>query len=1165
MKKNRSRILIRLVACLVACDVSLTFFPLNVFAKELENADADADITETDAEKADTTKKNATEMDADKADAEENDSEEAGEDEALEEIIVYQDIEINSADDFIKFAKKCNVNSWSRDKSVSLNTDINLEELDFEPIPFFDGVFKGNQHKITGFENTDDTYISGFIRYIGVNGLVQDLDLIGEIKMEDDRKYTGGLCGQNHGIIKNCSYSGIMEGNNTVGPIAAINENTGLISNCKNNAYVSGYYFTGGIAGKNYGIISGCTNDGNINNNEEWVIKDDEKGGSIIQQISKGDIEEHNVLMSGIDVGGIAGYSKGSILRCTNVGTIGYEHVGYNIGGIAGRQMGIVSYCTNKGNVYGRKDIGGIVGQMEPYLEPEDMQTLPEAADTLHDLVDKTINDMDGSVDTISSDITDLTTYADGVVDDGYVLTGELTTSINTNIGVINEVIARLEYIMDSLPSVINNITNANESLGYFNQAVARAVEAINTDDELSDYDRELIYQSQNDMYSGLKSANDRADEIEGLIDNINALMYETDGNGDYVYNEDGTRKIKVLSEEEQALLNSHMAQLQQITATSGSDLSGMMGNVSNILETYKPYADTSTDAVIGNINDAVGALQSAQGSFNEAGRSARSMLDYLNSQSDLRLSGLSSTWDNSLNSLHSNLRGITGSLENMNVDGKASSHTLNEDFSAVNDQINVIYHIISDRLDIIVNDDAEIFTDISDEEIKQARTGRVDSSKNTGTIDGDINIGGIAGSMAIDEEDPEENAAGNIDRGAGSKYTLKNIICDCTDDSTVRAKKDGAGLIVGYMAHGIVTSCLGIGSVSSTEGSYTGGIAGESLSIIRDCDSLCLLGCKKYVGGITGYGTTVSGCLTIPTWDDVPEERFGAVVGSANTDSDTQAAKMANIKDNYFLEGAIAGIDNISYTAVAEPLGYNDLINHEGASSEFRHLKVRFEVDDEMLGEQELKYGESLSNISFPDGPYKDGFYIEWPDVSDMVMNGNYVITGEYKVTQKSVESSDTFEDSGKTLALMGGSYGSDAQISARIVDEPSYTPINTLTEHEHKIYQVAISEGKISQDTEKKLRLYNPYKEAVVKKYSEGKWVKVASNKVGSYLEIPMEANEGIYAIVEYNNLPLKIAVVIIFVIVLIVLFLIRKLIKRIIRRIKELMERKKSSKKK
>ena len=54
---------------------------------------------------------------------------------------------------------------------------------------------------------------------------------------------------------------------------------------------------------------------------------------------------------------------------CINRGAVGYPHYGYNVGGIAGRQSGHITSCTNMGEIYGRKDVAGIVGQMEPYLK----------------------------------------------------------------------------------------------------------------------------------------------------------------------------------------------------------------------------------------------------------------------------------------------------------------------------------------------------------------------------------------------------------------------------------------------------------------------------------------------------------------------------------------------------------------------------------------------------------------------------------------------------------------------------------------------------------------------------------------------------------------------------------------------------------------------------
>jgi len=1073
---------------------------------------------------------------------------EAGEplEEQPAEPIVYEDVTIKNVDDFLKFAESCKIDAWSLNKNVKLEEDINLRDTDFETVPYFNGIFDGNSHTIKGYELQEGGYITGVFRYVGPCGMIENLNVQGDIDMADEQRVTGGLCGVNCGVISGCSFKGLMSGNNTVGCIAAINENTGLITKCVNSAHVSGYNFTGGITGKNYGVISGCTNNGDINDNEEWVIKDDEKGDSIIESISAAQNKEDikDVVISGIDTGGITGYSTGSIIRCTNNGNIGYDHVGYNVGGIAGRQMGIISYSTNKGNIYGRKDIGGIVGQMEPYLEKDDMQTLPEAADKLHDLIEKTINDMDGSVDTISSDITSLTGYADGVVDDGRVLTGELTDSVNQNAEVINAVIERFEYVIDNLPGIVDNVSTAADSLGYFGKSLARIVEDVNYNSNVTDSDRESISRSKDNIYKTYSDTEETARRVTELTERINDLMYETDA--------EGNKKFRDLTEEEEQELNGYLAELQQISGQSGSDISGMMGDFSNIVETYKPYVETGTDEAIGEIDNAVAALQDAQGDLRKASQGARSIIDYLNSQSELRFHGLTSTWDNSLDSLHSNLKGITGSLESINTDGKNSSHTLNDDIAAVNDQVNVIYHIVSDKFDILQNDDAEMFVDVSDEELEAAKTGRVDSSKNTGTIKGDIDIGGIAGSMAIDEEDPEENAAGNVNIGAGSKYTLKNIIYECKNDAFVQSKKDGSGLIVGYMAQGVVSGCEGYGLAKSSEGSYTGGIAGESLSIIRDSYSICLLDGNKYVGGITGYGTTISGCTALVTWEKVPAERYGAIAGIVNTDTDTHEMKMENIKNNVFVEDQIQGIDDISYENIAEEITYNKLINTYGIPSEYSHLKVTYMVDDEKIGEQELSYGESLSRLKYPDGEYRDGFYIKWPDKSDEIMEGNYVISGEYIATKKAIESTNRYTDTEKPLVLLGGSFGTDAKVDARIVEDEEKDQSDRLVPNDKIIYEIKIDEGTTSQSEDKRIRIYNPYsKRAKVMKLEDGKWIGIDSKNVGSYIEIGITDNEATYAIEDnisriYTIIKAALAAVVLVLLIVLVIIL-RKIIVR------------------
>ena len=86
-----------------------------------------------------------------------------------------------------------------------------------------------------------------------------------------------------------------------------------------------------------------------------------------------------------------SGISTGVIRSCSNEETVGYRQMGYNIGGIAGTQSGYLADCTNTADVFGRKEVGGIVGQMEPtstiiYVE-DTLQILQEQLNALSGLV----------------------------------------------------------------------------------------------------------------------------------------------------------------------------------------------------------------------------------------------------------------------------------------------------------------------------------------------------------------------------------------------------------------------------------------------------------------------------------------------------------------------------------------------------------------------------------------------------------------------------------------------------------------------------------------------------------------------------------------------------------------------------------------------------------
>ena len=274
-------------------------------------------------------------------------------------------LHIKNKDDLKDLARNCSLDSYSNGLTVILDADINLKQEKFKPIPVFNGTFEGNGHSITGFKLGTDGSNQGLFRYIRDNGTVKDLSVKGTVKPQNSRCQVGGIAGVNYGKILNCNFNGLVEGLNYVGGIAGISY--GKVENCTFEGRINGKRCTGGIAGYSSGILRGCENFGQVNTQitEGGIELSNFNLSAILDDLSITTAEDSQIVS---DTGGIAGYSQGTVIQCVNNGTIGYQRYGYNIGGIAGRQSYFIGDCTNNGLVQGRKDVGGIVGQMEPFL-----------------------------------------------------------------------------------------------------------------------------------------------------------------------------------------------------------------------------------------------------------------------------------------------------------------------------------------------------------------------------------------------------------------------------------------------------------------------------------------------------------------------------------------------------------------------------------------------------------------------------------------------------------------------------------------------------------------------------------------------------------------------------------------------------------------------------
>ncbi len=1014
--------------------------------------------------------------------------------------------EIKTAGDLKELADHAALDSYTKDRTFVLTNDIDVTGYEFTCIPSFSGVFEGNGHTITGLTYGGDGYATGLFRYINRQASVQNLTVNARIKSTGEEQITGGICAINEGIISNCTFEGSLQGRDITGGIAAINEVPGTIMACTNKAAITGYYYTGGVTGKNYGVTAYSYNYGNINSTKEWVEGVDlmNPGSDIATDLIvygtdpsnplKNDTEEKVATNTGLDTGGISGYSKGAIYQCKNDATIGYEHTGYNVGGIAGRQAGFISFCRNNGMVYGRKDIGGIVGQMEPHLTLSDLETLPQAVDKLHELVNTSLTDIGDSSATASDDMRLLSSYAEDAVTNGDTMMTSATNYLNSATTTANALKAKVTYLSEKMPQFFDYMSGVGSGLSATSSSVTQLLNDLNVYSKLSA--NEIV--SLNQAIATISS--NRSGELPSIV--IKLPGYDDVEEVDSSVSDDDIEQIisdliDSISAEDESV-SSNDTSSYDISISLSSNGGGILETVSAgqvIVSTLAPHVAESVKSVSGNVSSIGNNSQQAVSQFKEGMVYTNDVIKHINGMDNPDLPYLGSDFDASKELLSQNLKGMADAISSLADHSDVSSEKLTNDFTAVNDQINVVFHIISDQLDRLGNitkgASDEIISDVSEEDIESIEEGRVDHCSNTGEINGDINIGGIAGSMAIDSDDQEETAAGTMDGGFDAKYLLRNIILSCNNNSTVASKKNGVGGIVGYMDHGIVVRCQSYGSVKSSEGEYVGGIAGQSNSIIKESYSMDYLEGNSFIGGIAGFGTTINNCVSIPSFDK-DSTRVGSIAGHISTEEDSHSLNLDSVSGNYFVSDTTEGINGLSYAGHAEPTTYKALSSRSDIPTDFGNIPVVYKVEDYTVKQQTLPYGSSMSELSDPVLPPYNGMYVKWDSYDkNSSLTSPTVIKGNLLMIEKTLTSEEKYPGTDYPAALVSGNFIDTDRLNVSISENDA-----SVT------YQVTYTTDHIGPI--QAVRLYVPYDKAALYGISDGGIEHLISEKKrGSYLE--------------------------------------------------------------
>lgn len=1009
---------------------------------------------------------------------------------AGEDGIIY----IHTAKDLCALSDSCAYDAWSRGKTVLLTADISLRGVDFEPIASFSGTFNGGGHTISGLTLTESLSPAGLFLTLERGAFVHALKVEGQVAPGGTKEAVGGIVGRNYGTLEECSFFGVVKGDSAVGGIAGRNEDGGLIANCTVSGSVSANRYTGGIAGYNLGTLRACINSASVNtaNVDPTLSLDDlsiDPASSLTDLVSVGAVESRNATS---DTGGIAGYSSGSLLSCINRGAVGYPHFGYNVGGGAGRSDGFVDFCSNYGMIYGRKDVGGIVGQMEPYLHlslrDDLIARLRAELDKLNALVSSTLDDVDSTNDHISSRLDSVSAYTNAAVDDADSLAGQTTDFIDKNIGTVNELTDRADDVMEALPGILRSLEDAADE----SSDVISALEQCNRDLEMSAADRAQLTQYSNDLQRQSSTLSDLAGQLRGYIEN-----------GD---------------------VDSALACL----ADAADALSAMASDISGITAILTDYLQTAVPKAHDDIQRALDALGSTSDSLNSAMRRTRRLIEDLNARDDLTFYPLGDGYQDTLDSLFTNLRSTMDELDALSDGLSADGSALTADLRAVNDQMNAVVNLCLDIfVDMTDADASDIFEDTSDENIDAVTFGKVRSCTNYGAVDADLNVGGIAGAMAIEYElDPEgdqKESSSVFDR----VYETKAVVQHCVNRGSISGKKDCIGGIVGEMDLGIVLSCEAYGSARSETGSYVGGIAGLSSAGIRSSWAKLTLSGKSSVGGIVGSGSedtsssagsgcTVTDCRSLVVVEDC-DQFSGAISGR----------DLGVFRGNYFVSDVLRGIDRRSLSGQAEPMDYAAFCALGSVPEDFLSFTLRFVCDGRTLKTLRFDYGDSFDFSVFPSLTEQSGSYPVWDRTDLTDLRFDTVVTAEYTAYRASLQS-DTQRADGRSVFFVEGEFNeTDTLTAAAQTPDPNAFPqladnrrtalknyfsfLSERTLPAMTVYRSVAEQWELSfpRDAlaEHTIR-YLPSEEvsmdhcAVFVRRSDGSWQPVETTSMGSYL---------------------------------------------------------------
>ena len=325
-----------------------------------------------------------------------------------------------------------------------------------------------------------------------------------------------------------------------------------------------------------------------------------------------------------------------------------------------------------------------------------------------------------------------------------------------------------------------------------------------------------------------------------------------------------------------------------------------------------------------------------------------RSSLKYVRLRSSRCFSPLASS------GLYSAASGLEKELENLRRDMDGARDGLTGNLQAINRQSGVAASLMLDAITGLQSGTGSIISDSSSEDVDAVRKGKIAQCVNNGPVEGDRNVGGTAGAMAIEYDfDPEDD----VQRlSLGTTYETRAVLQNNISQGEITGKKDCVGGTVGRMDLGAAAGCQSYGSVTSSSGSYVGGIAGWSESVIRDSFAKCVLSGQDDVGGIAGWAVRLENCRAIAIIAE-GRSRLGAIAGNADLEG-------GGITGNRFMDTGTAGGAGVGYSGMAEPGEFTALQDEAGITAALFTFTLALLAEGETQVKIPFRYQQGLFGV---------------------------------------------------------------------------------------------------------------------------------------------------------------------------------------------------------